>query len=176
MRDTNSTNERDESAQFFIEEIAEDDGVVVAGVVRAEQEGELAFFCGGKKRFPGFGMLAQSRAVAFLEFLPFRGIVVEPFAKLVGGRDFFRPTGQLQRLFFDAARPKAVNEDTPAIGLGGGFVSSFGLDHDYNFILPHFVAESISVNRGWNTDQTRTDFLPQRRRDAGNEEKTEDGK
>jgi hypothetical protein len=70
-------------------------------------------------------LILQFRGVSLFEFFPPAWLMPEPFPQLGAGREFLKPFVDARFLFRKSARPDAVNQHPPAIGIGRFIVNAF---------------------------------------------------
>ena len=118
---------------LFLEEVVEivfeDDRLVVLFVFGAVDEGEVCGFAVLlAEGFDDFVVLLQLGLIAFFEFGPVRGLVMEPLTELGGGREVFCPLFDGGFFFGDAPGPEPVDEDADTVRFCRGIIGPLDLD------------------------------------------------
>lgn len=106
------------SFSALLEDVAENDGVVVALVARAEHQCDPALCNPAGEAVQFVVVVIQLGAVTALELVPALGVVVEPAAEVVARCELPCPLVDLCVLLGDPARPDAVDEHTVAVVAG----------------------------------------------------------
>src|SRR6476469_6742999 len=97
--------------------------------MRAENQGQCAPPRCIQQLFPEVRLFFKLSAVATLEFVPFRGIMAEPFSQLGAWSNVLKPAVQGQPGLCDSAWPQTLHQKPPAIFWAGRVIRTFQQDH-----------------------------------------------
>src|SRR5215831_12737619 len=103
---------RSHALDLAFKEFFERNSIVMLSIMGAVNERHSAPASARKEWLPRLRVLLQFAGIAPTEFVPFRGVVLEPLAQFGAGRHVLQPGLHLQVLFFHAARPEPFHEKT----------------------------------------------------------------
>lgn len=95
----------------------ERNGIIELCFLGSEQQGHWPGSHGFDRMRQNFRFLLQFLQIAPSEFVPLRGVVVEPFTQFGAGSQFLEPQIDVGFLSGEAARPQPINQYPPAVVL-----------------------------------------------------------
>jgi hypothetical protein len=114
--------------RLLLEELPQDRGVRVRGVLGGVDEGDGPFAGLAEQFVEGLVLCHELGPVPRAELGKEGGIMTEGATKSVGGRELLAPGGEAQALLGDAPGPEAVDEVASAIVAGGSLLGPFQAD------------------------------------------------
>src|SRR6516164_4436484 len=130
------------------EQVLQHHGVVMGLIMGREHECDPAVLRQRTQPIELVRMLPNLRLVAAPEFLPPRGIMSEPLAQSVAGRDVFHPFIDGGIGLFHSSRPQPVDQDSSAVIGRGRFIGSLELDVVRCNLLAHPRSFGMPSRRG----------------------------
>src|SRR5208337_2249060 len=103
---------------------------VVDLIPGARHQGEVSIPALFPEQPDFLALVSQFGPITLAKFLPFPGIVAEPFAQLRAGRHLLEPEVQRHLLFAKTPGPETLHQNPEAVIRGGGQIGPFRPDHD----------------------------------------------